>query len=173
MSMTPALQAMQGAQRSCCDIPPACWLPRPLGEIRSFVCAGGKASVRIRVTNCQPQASHVEAAFAEAATANNVNPGKVVPEAATVGPMERKSFTASYDVPTDASKGQEIETLLWVRGCNAYYLRWVVEVMENASECCHEIKVDDCPDYVHHWYDHFYCDRPCIQSKVIINPVGR
>jgi hypothetical protein len=24
--------------------------------------------------------------------------------------------------------------------------------------------VDDCPDYQHHWYDHFYCHRHCTQD---------
>ena len=24
-----------------------------------------------------------------------------------------------------------------------------------------ELTVEDCPDLVHHWYDHFYCPRPC------------
>jgi hypothetical protein len=26
--------------------------------------------------------------------------------------------------------------------------------------------VDDCPDNIHHWYDHFYCDRGCPQHQV-------
>lgn len=167
MSMNPALQkAMQDVRSSCCDIPPACWLPRSLGEVRSFVCAGATASVRIRVTNCQPRSSSIEVAFADPAQ------GKVEPASVTLGPMERKSFNASVVVPADAAKGHEIETLLWVRGCNAYYLRWIVEVRENASHSCHEIQVEDCSDYVHHWYDHFYCDRPCSQQKSTRNPLG-
>jgi len=167
MSMNPAMQAMQDVKRSCCDIPPACWLPRPLGEVRSFVCAGATASFRIRVTNCQPRSSSIEVAFAEATA------GKVEPASATLGPMERKSFNASVAVPANADKGHEIETLLWVRGCNAYYLHWIVEVRENASQsCCHEIEVEDCSDYVHHWYDHFYCDRPCSHQKSTRNPLG-
>jgi len=166
-SMNPTFQkAMQDVRRSCCDIPPACWAPRSLGEVRSFVCAGATASVRIRVTNCQLRMSSTEVSFADPAQ------GKVEPPSATLGPMERKSFTASIAVPSDAAKGREIETLLWVRGCNAYYLRWIVEVRENASQSCHEIEVEDCLDYVHHWYDHFYCDRPCFHEKATRNPLG-
>ena len=26
---------------------------------------------------------------------------------------------------------------------------------------CHEVRVSDGPDHVHHWHDHFYCNRPC------------
>jgi hypothetical protein len=25
--------------------------------------------------------------------------------------------------------------------------------------------VEDCPDLLHHWYDHFYCNRPCTHGK--------
>jgi hypothetical protein len=25
--------------------------------------------------------------------------------------------------------------------------------------------VEDCPDLIHHWYDHFYCPRPCIEER--------
>jgi len=161
ISANPVLQTMQASQRNCCDIPPACWLPRSLGEITSFVCAGGTASLRIRVTNCQPRSSHIEVAFAESGSQVSV-----VPPAATLGPMERKSFNASYSAPADAAKGHRIETLLWVRGCNAHYVRWTVEIRDNASSsCCHEVAVDDCADYVHHWYDHFYCNRPCSQPR--------
>jgi hypothetical protein len=35
-------------------------------------------------------------------------------------------------------------------------------------DCCHcrcsghrEVEIFDEPDYVHHWYDHFYCEHPC------------
>jgi hypothetical protein len=24
-----------------------------------------------------------------------------------------------------------------------------------------EVEIEDCPDLIHHWYDHFYCERPC------------
>jgi hypothetical protein len=27
------------------------------------------------------------------------------------------------------------------------------------------VEVEDCPDLIHHWYDHFYCDRPCTDRK--------
>jgi hypothetical protein len=42
-----------------CDIPPPCWVPRELGEVRSRVCARGTATVRVGVTNRGASASQV------------------------------------------------------------------------------------------------------------------
>jgi hypothetical protein len=64
-------------------------------------------------------------------------------------------------VPADAATGQEYEVLLWVRGCQNHYLRWTLKVANRGASCCHEVEVEDCPDLIHHWYDHFYCERPC------------
>ena len=48
-----AVPRMPMAGRGCgCDIPPPCWMPKELGEVRSHVCAGGTATLRLRVTNC-------------------------------------------------------------------------------------------------------------------------
>ena len=63
------------------------------------------------------------------------------------------------------SVGRPVEVLLWVVGCNTHYLRWIVEPADGISSSCHEVEIDDCPDFVHHWYDHFYCDRPCFAGK--------
>lgn len=145
---------------SSCDMPPACWLPRCLGEIRSFVCAGGAASIRIQATNCQPQSSIIDVEIPKSASQ-----GKVTPPSATLEPMERVAFVASFSVPANAAKGQQFETLVWVRGCNEHYIRWTIEVADGVSDSCHEICVDDCPDYVHHWYDHFYCNRRCFHTR--------
>jgi hypothetical protein len=154
----PFLQAFQSVRlRKTCEIPPPCWMPRSLGEIQSFVCSGGNTSVRIHVTNCQPRSSVIQLSFASGEAQ-----GTVTPATATLGPMERETFSASFAVPANAEKGESFDLLLWVRGCNEYYLRWRVELSDHASDrCCHEISVNDCSDYVHHWYDHFYCDRRC------------
>ena len=162
LTINPLLTAFPPLRQcNSCDIPPACWLPRSLGEIRSVVCPGGSASVRVQVTNCQPQTSNIEVAFPK-----SESNGKVTPTAATLGPYERTTFNASFSVPANAGKGQQFETLLWVLGCNAHYLRWIVDTAGGVSGSCHEISVEDCPDYVHHWYDHFYCDRGCFHTRL-------
>jgi len=168
VTLNPLLQSVAEAQRRrSCEIPPPCWMPRPLGEIHSLVCPGGTAVVRIRVTNCQARASRVRAAFAEGKFAAEVTPDELV-----LSPMERGWFTATVAVPADACKGEKTERLLWVRGCNAHYLRWTVEPADGVASSCHEIQVDDCPDPIHHWYDHFYCDRPCFERTLSTNYRG-
>lgn len=148
-------------RRGCCDIPPACWLPRSLGAISSAACPCGTALVRFHVTNCQPVASTVDLRV----PADSELEIKVTPERATLQPMERKWFTVVATVPEDACRGDAHELLVWVAGCNEHYLRWTVRVADGASGGCREVSVEDCPDYVHHWYDHFYCQRPCFARQ--------
>jgi hypothetical protein len=156
MELNPVLAGLSTVRRRSCEIPPPCWLPRSLGEIHSLVCPGGTAVLHLRVTNCQARTSRVQAAFGKPDATATVTPSEL-----QLGPMERGSFNAKIALPDDACKGQKNEYLLWVRGCNAHYLRWVVEAAGGVASSCHEIEIDDCPDLVHHWYDHFYCDRPC------------
>lgn len=145
-------------RRTCgSEIPPPCWWPKALGSVRSDVGAGGTATVRILVCNCGPASRDVvvEAAGADAASVT-VSPGSV-----TLGPMERRRVTASLSLAATAPTGEVREALIWVRGCHDHYLRWTVRAACSGCNPCHEIEVDDCPDYIHHWYDHFSCDHPC------------
>lgn len=137
--------------RPCsCDIPPPCWLPRDLGTVRSHVCAGGRAILRLRVENCSPSPREIRV---EAAA-----PVKLQPTKLSLGPLERGVVVASVDDPAP-----EAEHLVWVRGCYDHLVRWDVSVSRRGGrDSCHEVDVEDCPDFVHHWYDHFYCERPCL-----------
>jgi hypothetical protein len=141
--------------RSCssCDIPPPCWYPKAAGEVTSHVCEGGTATLRIRVTNCGPTARTIQV--------EGEKEMKVDPSALQLGPMERGVVTVSLGVQT----GQE--HLIWVHGCHDHFIRWTVETAKRGSDSCHEIEVDDCPDYLHHWYDHFYCLHPCAGGRRI------
>jgi hypothetical protein len=140
---------------SCsCHIPQPCWMPRSLGDVTCHVCPGGKATLRIRVTNCGISRNEIRIAVAS-------NEIKVEPPSLTLSPMERGTFNLSVELPAAANTGEEREALIWVVGCMNHYLRWTVKVAKRGADCCHEVSVDDCPDYIHHWYDHFYCLRPC------------
>jgi hypothetical protein len=133
---------------SCgCDIPPPCWYPKAAGEVTSHVCAGGTATLRIRITNCGPTARTIQV--------EGEKDMKVDPSALQLGPMARGVVTVSTTV-TDSD-----EHLIWVRGCHDHFIRWTVETSKRGADACHELDVDDCPDYLHHWYDHFYCAHPC------------
>jgi hypothetical protein len=133
---------------SCgCDIPPPCWYPKAAGEVTSHVCRGGTATLRIRVTNCGPTPRAIQV--------EGEKDMKVDPAALQLGPMERGVVTVSQTV----ADGQE--HLIWVRGCHDHFIRWTIETSKRGSDSCHELEVEDCPDYLHHWYDHFYCAHPC------------
>lgn len=143
---------------SCsCEIPPPCWMPRELTPVTSHVCAGATASLRVRVTNCSPGRTTVslEASGPEAQKV------ALTPASISLGPLERGVLTATHATPANASRGMELEALIWVRGCVDHVVRWTVKTSSRGGDSCHEVDVQDCPDYLHHWYDHFYCARPC------------
>lgn len=144
-----------------CDIPPPCWLPRSLGDVITSVCPGGTATLRVRVTNCTVSARDIR--ISPAGQPDDIKLIDVKPPVMSVGPMERSVFIVTAAIPATASFGQEFEILIWVRGCLDHYLRWTVKVAKRGADCCFEIDVDDCQDYIHHWYDHFYCERPCLR----------
>jgi hypothetical protein len=144
----------------CCDIPPPCWEPQPLGEVTSFVAAGGKATVRFRITNCGFTSRTITVVVAKPVPALTFSPASL-----TLGPMERGVISASFEIGTDAKKGFEEELVLFVRGCRNYYLRWIITVADCGVDMCNEIEVNDCPDMIHHWYDHFYCPRHCQEQR--------
>lgn len=139
----------------CCDIPPPCWVPRPLGECVSHVCPCATACVRLVVTNCDATSRRVVRVEASGPHV------KVDPPQLVLTPLERGTVQVCVAVPAEARQGDKIETLVRVRGCREHYLRWTVSVGTLGMDSCHEIEIDDCPDLVHHWYDHFYCHRSC------------
>jgi hypothetical protein len=160
--LLPNMKAMMATVTdSSCKIPPPCWMPQAIGEVACHVCPGGTATVRLRIGNCGATRRDIAIEVAGKATAVTITPANL-----SLGPMEREFVTASVSVPAEAATGQEFEVLLWVRGCRDHYLRWSVKVATRGASCCHEVDVEDCPDPIHHWYDHFYCARPCSHSAV-------
>jgi len=148
----------QQSQGGCsCKIPPPCWAPRCLGEVVSHVCPGGTASIRICITNSGTTRREFTVDVGE-----NAKGVTLTPSALSLGPMEHGSIVASAALPADASSSHEHEVRLWIHGCRDYILCWTVKVAKRGASCgCHEIEVCDGPDWIHHWYDHFYCERPC------------
>lgn len=145
---------LQSAGSCSCHIPPPCWMPRALGDVTSHICPGGTATLRIRVTNCSVTQREIRIA----APGSDV---KANPPVLQLHPMERGTSILSVSMPADAYTGAEREFLIWVNGCLNQYLRWTVKVVKRGADCCHEVEVEDCADNIHHWYDHFYCPRPC------------
>lgn len=150
------------AMQTCgCDIPPPCWMPRDLGQVVSHGCPGAKAQLRFRVTNCGPGDRTVTVEPRGAGAKLVV----VDPASVQLGTYEQGTVTASMDIPDQGATS--VDTLLWVHGCREHVLRWRVEVSDAGCSSVHELDVEDCPDYVHHWYDHFYCARPCGHAGTI------
>jgi hypothetical protein len=144
-------------QPSCgCKIPPPCWMPVSAGMAVSHVCSGSSACLRVRVTNCGPARRDIR--FDDGG-ANRIS---FSPQTLSLGPMETGVVTATLPAATASGQSGDQDVLVWIRGCKEHYVRWTVKTVTRGAECCcHEVSVDDCPDYLHHWYDHFYCPRPC------------
>jgi hypothetical protein len=143
---------------SCsCHIPPPCWMPREHRPVTTHVCACGAATLRLRITNCGIENDKVTIAV----TGKDGAKVAVSPSPLSLRALERG--IVSLKLTTDAAdpKGTEYEVLLWVRGCVEHVVRWTVKVAGRGGDACDEIDIEDCPDFVHHWYDHFYCARPC------------
>jgi len=145
----------------CCDIPPPCWMPQQLGTITSHVCPGATASLRLRITN----GSAVQREITVTAAGPQAAMVAIEPGSVTLAPFGEGTVTATLAAAAD-QRCEPQHVQLWVHGCRDHVLRWTVEVSERGCSCSHEIEIEDCPDLVHHWYDHFYCERPCPGSTV-------
>jgi hypothetical protein len=142
------------ASQCGCEIPPPCWAPQQLEEKCSQVCPGGTATLRFRITNCGATERNFTIEGAPI----------IVPASISLGSQERGYCVVSATVPPEAYYGYKNEYLVWIRGCRNHYVRWTVMASKHQDCECQEICVEDCPDPIHHWYDHFYCSRPCVRD---------
>jgi hypothetical protein len=150
---------MPSMQTCCCAIPPPCWMPRDLGRVVSHGCPGAKAQLRLRVTNDGLGARTITAdATGAGASMVTLDPASLV-----LGTFEQGTVTATVTIPDQG--GSAVETLVWIHGCRDHVVRWCIEVSDAGCSSLHEVDVSDCPDLIHHWYDHFYCARPCSNSQ--------
>jgi hypothetical protein len=164
-SATGALGALRGMKmprmHGCCDMPEPCWMPLSLGEVKCTLKPGDSGTLCLVVTNGDFRPHDVQFA----ATGKSASAVSFSTTSATLGPKERIAVTATFTVPkeqrTEDCRCIDHEALVWVRGCRNHYLRWTIDESACAKPCCEEIMVNDDPDYVLHWYDHFYLARPC------------
>jgi len=142
-----------------CRIPTPCWLPDDLGDCIATVEPCGSAHLTIVVRNTDGQQRQI----AVSASGPGSQYVTVTPASATVPPFGSATFNVAVAVPQGAA-GTYVDAQIWItKGCRAHVLNWRVDV----DKCCghekgsHEIVVCDGADFVHHWYDHFYCPRRC------------
>ena len=160
------LRTLRGrATAGCGHIPPPCWMPRLLGDCTSHVGQCKCACIRVAITNCDRVARVV--------TADSSNKAMTVtPSSLSLGPFERGTISICVDIPKETAVGTRYDSVIWIRGCREYVLRWSVSVGTIGVDSCHEVAVDDCPDLVHHWYDHFYCARGCRTNRLTQTTAG-
>jgi hypothetical protein len=154
---------------SCCDVPEPCWMPKLLGDVCCQLKRGDTGEICLDVVNedFRPHQYSVEAAGEDAGFVS------VPKKSFTLGPKERKTVSVKVQVPAEAANPgggdneksccdcDDLDILIWVRGCHSHYLRWSVCITEKSKERCHSICVADTPDYELHWHDHFHIMRPC------------
>ncbi|CAN5698047.1 hypothetical protein BH23GEM9_BH23GEM9_19650 [soil metagenome] len=148
--------ATQATARGC-EIPPPCWQPRRAGSCHMTLTPGGTGILRIHVTNCEwsRQVAGINAS-GKLAGWLTLNPTMVVIE-----PQETATIVVTVHVPANMKPGVRLTGLLLVRGCLDHAVRLEVTVADCAQCAVCDISIQDCPDHIHHWYDHFYCPRPC------------
>ena len=155
--------SVPGKGKGCgCEIPEPCWMPRSLGEIKCQFTPGDQGTLCLVVTNGDFRPHN----YQFAATGKSAAHVSFSTAATNLGPKERMAVTVTFTVPKDGQRVKDCrcidhEVLIWVRGCRNHYLRWSIDEVPTCKPCCHEVKVCDDPDYVLHWYDHFYVTRPC------------
>lgn len=141
--------------KKACHVPPPCWMPQPLGDCTSHVAECKDAKLKVLITNCGRTKETVSV------TVSGLPGATVTPTPLTLDSLERGRVTIAFSPPDGAAVGSTYDGLVRIHGCREWYMRWTISIGTVGMECAHEIRVDDCPDYLHHWYDHFYCQRPC------------
>jgi hypothetical protein len=140
-----------------CEIPPPCWEPRFAGACHVDLVPGSAATVRVHVTNCgwQRQVVGITATGRLAAIV------KLEPTTLIVDVQSQATFRVIVRLPDQLPPGEVLSGALLVRGCLDHFARITVRAADCVSLGCCDLHMQDCPDHVHHWYDHFYCPRPC------------
>lgn len=146
----------------CCDIPEPCWMPESAGEVKCTLAPGDTGEICLVITNEDFQA-HPYTVFAAGKDAGLVT---VTPTTLKLGSKERGCAIVKLTMPKERPQRddcccEDIEVVIWVRGCRNHYLRWIIAWGDCSGRCCETICIDDRPDYVLHWYDHFYVQRQC------------
>jgi hypothetical protein len=144
-----------------CQIPPPCWEPRPAGSCHLILVAGGSALIRVTVNNCgwQSQVVQITAGGMLAAWLTFEPTTLVLP------PQSSATFRVTVHAPQQVPNGFAVSGPLLIRGCRDHGARVRITIADCAGPNCCDLVIDDCADHVHHWYDHFYCPRPCNRTR--------
>ncbi len=145
-----------------CEIPAPCWEPQPAGTCRLALPPGCSGRIRIHVTNCDWK-PHVILVTARGRIAGWM---AIDPTTLSLGLQERGTVVVTLRIPDDVEVGQTLTGPILVLGCNYHFVRVEVTVTECTPRLACDVFIEDCPDHIHHWYDHFYCPRPCRRAYI-------
>jgi len=139
-----------------CEIPDPCWYPKRY-EVCSSDCPGARHALRLVVENRSPVTRHV------AFEGSGELPLAFDPAVLDVAPFESGETRVTVELPMheDRTYDQAIRS----RGCRIHRVRWRIHAGREARCECPSLCLIDGPDPIHHWYDHFYCPRPCASPQ--------
>jgi hypothetical protein len=159
----PGLASYQGGCACSCEIPPPCWMPRQLCEVVSYGKAGNAASITFVITNYSMTTRVISISTTTAIAGLTFSAAQL-----TLGPMERGTIEVTDTLPATLKSGPGFEILLWIQGCQLHFLRWTIKLGPVSANTNYEVCVKDGPENIHHWYDHFYCPRPCHSDQRVL-----
>jgi hypothetical protein len=152
---------VQRASSCGCEIPPPCWEPQPAGTCSLDLSPGGTATLRVHVSNC----GWTRQVVAITALGKMAGWMSFSPTSLILDPMERMTMLVTIHVPDNVTMGYRFSAPIIIRGCRDHFIRLEIAISDCSGANCCDITVNDCADNVHHWYDHFYCARPCRTSR--------
>ena len=152
--------ALTDRRGDCCTIPTPCWLPQPSGKCVLTLAPGDSGVIALRVENC----GWVPRTYVISATGHLAGLLTIVPTTFLLHPLEVATVFVKVTVPAAALPGTMVVGPVLIRGCRIHFVKVVVHVAAVSVPVKCEHTVCDCPDNIHHWYDHFYCPRPCLPS---------
>lgn len=139
----------------CCEVPPPCWEPRIAGTCEVRAGPECKGSIYLHVSNCD-WAAHTIVVTVTGAIAGLVS---IVPTTLVVGAQEEATVILTFAPPERPAV--LLAGAVFVHGCNEHVVRVKLGLANGSAATRCDVHINDCPDHMHHWYDHFYCPRPC------------
>lgn len=152
--------AIAERREDCCRIPTPCWLPQPSGKCVLTIAPGDSAVIALKVSNCD----WVPHTYVVSATGHLAGLLSIMPTTLLLHPLEEQVVHVKVAIPAAALPGMTVIGPILVRGCRIHAVKVVVHVAAATVPAKCTPHVSDCPDNVHHWYDHFYCPRPCLPA---------
>ena len=114
--------------------------------------------LRLTLTNCEIASRTIAVTATDGAVS-------VTPAGVTLGPMEQGLVVLTLELPASAAAAAPRRRSSGSRAARSTTSAGASSPPARVTCCTADVDVEDCPDLVHHWYDHFYCPRPCPEKR--------